>query len=110
MFKNINFSILQFGKDPISTLEKKFEKIKKDLPKSGIIGYAWEYKPINNASNQPSPRDYYLTQYFLSPLIIVDSENLPMLIGKFKKNPDQKKNSRFYIKNLGDNIYLFVKK
>ena len=58
--------------------ELRYDELKHMLPPQGVLGYL---------SDQPDPglmtRDMMLTQYVLSPRIIVRGKNHPVIIGDF---------------------------
>jgi hypothetical protein len=66
------------GNDEIILFEKRFEQLKMILPKEAVCGY------ISDKEGLEAIRSYYLTQYTLSPAIIVDNTNYRFIIGDFR--------------------------
>ena len=54
-----------FGKDELSLYDRRFDGVKRVLPRHGIVGYIG-----NSHGDYAGIKDYYLTQYTLSPLIV----------------------------------------
>lgn len=54
------------GQDGITLLQQRFEPVKKQLPRSGMIRYIPDGKSADN-------QYFFLTQYILAPLIVIQS-------------------------------------
>ena len=91
----------------ISDYEKRFQTVRKLLPKRGIVGY------ISNdpADESPSPGRLYMARYSLSPVILVRSLDYPLVIGNFlKPYPDlaiYRKQGLIPLRDAGNGVVLF---
>ena len=89
---------------------KRFEKLKDKLPGEGILGYFTN----RGYSADDDARFFYLTQYALSPLIIVRSTEPQTIIAdvrdSFNSDKFSKKHNCYLLKNFGDGILLFRKR
>ncbi|MFY9557489.1 MAG: hypothetical protein WAV20_03235 [Blastocatellia bacterium] len=59
------------GKDEITLYERRFDRVKKVLPRNGAIGYTGD--PVTNAdgsTNGAAMRNWYLAQYALAPVVL----------------------------------------
>ena len=89
---------------------RRFEKLKDKLPGQGILGYFTnrEYSTGDDA------RFFYLTQYALSPLIIVRSTKPQIIIADVSDSFNSIEFSNKYnchlLRNFGDGILLFQKR
>jgi hypothetical protein len=98
--------------DPISEYEKRFTRLRQVLPRNGAVGFL---------SDDPAPflkGDYvrdgtlYLTQYALSPVVVYDTAQVPLVVGNFHSSsapsPELWKNLRLRpIANYGNGVVLF---
>ena len=57
----------------ISSYIKRFDEVKEHLGDCPVVGYV--YRGNFNV------RNYYLTQYALAPLVVVNNPDLPLVIG-----------------------------
>ena len=89
---------------------RQLEKLKDILPEKGIVGYFTnrEYNTVDDTMS------YYLTQYALSPLIIVRSTKPQIIVADVNETFNIKAfNSRYncrLLKNFGDGILVFHKR
>ena len=106
------------NQDRVTAWEERFNEIKKNLPSEGIIGYATYFSPElklttkfdETAIDVQTMREYYMTQYTLTPHIIDTSlkhdfvitasrEGVPMVI--------QNRAEWLLIKDYGDGLVLY---
>ncbi len=72
------------GKDPATDWERRVERIRDDLPQRGVVGYLSEPNfpsapyALNNVHEERA-----LTQYFLTPLILVEGDHFEWIVGNF---------------------------
>jgi len=89
---------------------KRFEKIKGKLPKQGILGYFTN----KEYSTDDDDRFFFLTQYALSPLIIVRGTKPSIIIADVSHSFNSIEFSIKYncclLRNFGDGILLFQKR
>ncbi len=65
-----------FGTDEITLNERRFVALKRELPQHGVVGYTGDRN-----REMGGIRDYYLTQYTLSPLVVDYSTSHHLVIG-----------------------------
>ncbi len=67
--------------DDITAYEKRFKNIKTLLPPQGVVGY------ITDLTDQSAQwyKEYFLTQYVLSPVIVTNETSRHLVIGNFHK-------------------------
>jgi hypothetical protein len=109
--KTIDFDLISFGKDSITLYDKRFCEIRKELPGCGTLGYITD---INPESYSSYVGEYYLTQYALSPLVVDNAIEYPVVIGNFHSDVPDPKNlfSRglSLVKNYSQGVLLLNNK
>jgi hypothetical protein len=94
--------------DEVSLYENRFAGFKNILQPYTIVGY------ITDQQSDKVIEEYYLTQYVLSPIIIVRGTAFPFVIGNFHKPVNisriSQDNHLTLIKELGDGVMLFKSK
>ena len=113
-FRDIRKELIHFNnrniENKVTHHVRRFEKIKDKLPGQGILGYFTnrEYSIDDDAMF------FYLTQYALSPLIIVRSTKSKLIIAdvsdSFNSIEFSIKYNCYLLKNFGDGILLFRKR
>ncbi len=101
--------------DPVLDWEKRFVPLKARLPfKRGVIGYiSASSVPGASYDSNNDQGEYVLTQYVMSPIIIITGTNQEWNIGNLK--PDvyklwsQSNHGQFEVFPFKGNIYLFHK-
>ena len=66
------------GADTQSLYDKRFDDLRKMLPKHGVVGYFGD-----SQTDQPGVAHYYLTQYALAPLVVDNSIDHHFVVGNF---------------------------
>ena len=93
--------------DPVSRDEQRFVALKEDLPEWGKVGYL----DSPNLDEGEAKEQYYVVQYILSPLIVVDSIEYEFVIGNFPENMDNTMpasvNELILVKEYGDGVFLW---
>jgi hypothetical protein len=79
----VNFDPRAVGTNKITQYLKRFDSLKKVLPDRGVIGYICDASVPSDSGKVQDIRRYYLTQYALSPLIILDTPHCKQVIGNF---------------------------
>ncbi len=69
------------GKDEITLYERRFEGLKKILPEHGVVGYLTE----EGAEEVRANTEYFFTQYALSPVIVVKTQEPRLVVGNFSR-------------------------
>lgn len=69
------------GRDEITLYERRFEGLKKILPEHGIVGYITE----EGAEEVRANTEYFFTQYALSPVIVVNTQEPRLVVGNFSR-------------------------
>ncbi len=110
-----NWQTLRPNNDPVTQWQARLERIKQDLPASGVVGYISE----QDMENMPfdavdSDEEFVITQYSLAPLVL-DRGNAQhaYVIGNFNITPDEEAllEPYFGVKMIGSygmGIYLFA--
>ncbi len=101
--------------DPVADFEKRFEPLKQRLPfKRGVVGYISD-SSIPGVSYDPNndQGEYVLTQYAMSPIIIIKGTGQEWDIGNLSlqayKVWSQANHGQFEVTQFKGNIYLFHK-
>lgn len=81
-FKQTALDRKLIGKDEVALYERRFDEVRKSLPSHGVVGYI-SSKQVPDIRFDPAARDYYLTQYALSPLLVVYSDEPRWVVGNF---------------------------
>lgn len=66
----VTFDFSFIGNDEISLYEKRFQSLRKALPASGVVSYVDD----SPKGSRQEFKAYYLTQYALSPLLLLHPE------------------------------------
>ena len=105
-----DFAPKTIGRDEITLYEKRFEGLKKMLPPHGVVGYL-SNKRVEDIRFDATAAEYYLTQYALTPLVVVYSPNYPLVVGNFRQAviDPQIYTSRDLVplKDFGNGVMLF---
>jgi hypothetical protein len=104
------------GFDQITITEKRFSGLRSELPKSGVIGYltgTGEF-PANVIVDPSSTKSYFMAQYVLSPLVLINRAKPRFVIGDFKRKMNLADVRARYqlrvVKDLRSGVILFEKK
>ncbi len=104
--KEIRFYRKTTGVDGVTEYDKRFGRLKGMLPSHGVVGYVTDKKFDAKA--------FYLTQYALSPLIIVNNTEPKLIVAYFSDSSRSiqfcKDNNLFLLEKLDNNVMLFSKK
>jgi hypothetical protein len=103
--------------DLISGYEKRFTGLKQVLPRNGAVGFLCDV-PAPFLKGDGGPNDFtragtlYLTQYALSPVVVYDTAQYPLVVGNFHASPSPSpellKSLRLRpIANYGNGVVLF---
>lgn len=93
------------GQDEVSLNEKRFAELRAALPQRGVVGYI---------SDEPDPNEkikkYYLAQYALAPLIVVNETDRPLVVGNFNSPDGELRASDKLVpfKRFENGVVLFV--
>ena len=108
--QTIDFDPKPLGRDEITLYERRFEGLKKILPPHGMVGYI-SNEQAEDIRFDPGAAEYYLTQYALTPLVVVYSPNYPLVVGNFRQAviDPQIYTSRDLVplKDFGNGVILF---
>jgi hypothetical protein len=63
--------------DEVSAHEKRLEPLKAVLPERGVVGY------VTDAADVEQAKRFYMTQYVLAPLIVVEGATPRLVVGDF---------------------------
>lgn len=70
------------GRDEITLYEKRFEGLKNILLPHSVVGYI-SSKRVEDIRFDVTAAEYYLTQYALAPVMVVYSQEPPLVVGNF---------------------------
>jgi len=101
--------------DPVLDFEKRFEPLKAKLPfQRGVVGYISASSvpgAVYDSNNDQG--EYVLTQYVMSPIIIVTGTDQEWNIGNLKPDAykiwSQSNHGQFEVFQFKGNLYLFHK-
>jgi uncharacterized protein YqgQ len=89
------------SREPQSLYDKRFNDVRKMLPKHGVVGYL-----SDRSGNVGS---YYLTQYALAPLVVDNSMDHHFVIGNFgdAHSPISINHDWVLLRDFGNGVILF---
>lgn len=96
--------------DEISRYEARFRLFRSALPPKGVVGYLAEPRRLDRPSDFDYWKGFYLTQYALAPLVVVDSTAPPLVIGNFRSAGPElaaADPTLVLVKDFGDGALLF---
>ncbi len=73
------------GKDEISSFMRRFDGIKETLPERAVVGYFSDEAPKDTPEYG---KGFFLTQYSLVPVIVIDSTDRDLVIGNLKNSSE----------------------
>jgi hypothetical protein len=73
------------GSDAISRAEQRFTGIRQALPEYGRVGYATDLPPDQVLTDGDASGQYYLAEYSLAPLQVVNSRDEKIVVGDFRE-------------------------
>ena len=94
------------GPDQIAVFQARFASIRKALPAHGVVGYA------TDATSDQTTRsaEYYLTQYALSPVVVVEDSTQPLVVANFHTssvNPEVLRARHLVpVQDFGNGVFL----
>jgi hypothetical protein len=102
------------GTDEISRYERRFDRLRQALPRSGVLGYIGHPDPTAPATpGVPSPallhfRRYLLAQYALAPLLVVEDTSAEFVVGNFDPGTERPPPAGFrQVGEFGDGLVLY---
>lgn len=96
--------------DEISRYEARFRLLRSALPPKGVVGYLAEPRRLDRPSDFDYRKGFYLTQYALAPLVVVNSTAPPLVIGNFRSAGPEltaADPTLVLVKDFGDGALLF---
>jgi hypothetical protein len=91
-----------FGRDYVSPADERFAQLKNDLPARGVVGYISDETDVNERTKK-----YYLAQYALAPLIVVNNTDQTLVIGDFNKEESAVTGNLVLLKRFENGVVLF---
>jgi len=73
--------------DPISGYEKRFTGVRQVLPQKGAVGFLCDVPAPFLKGDDGRAGTLYLTQYVLSPVVVYDNAQYPLVVGNFHSSP-----------------------
>jgi hypothetical protein len=98
------------GINEITVYEKRFAMLMELLPKQGVVGY------ISNKFDDPAEdaKAFQLTQYAMTPIIVVRGKNRPLIVGNFNNTDIEieiyEKDGLILAEDFGNGVLLFERK
>jgi hypothetical protein len=89
--------------------EERVQAVRRDLPSHGAIGYVGDEVPPN-AGTKRYFHEFFHIQYAVAPLILVDSQQYPLVLGDFHQPVDSARIARLkltLVKDYGNGVMLF---
>ena len=112
-FQNLRAAIAvgNLNNDPVTEWEVRFQPVKKLLPfKRGAIGFMLNSDVLGTVSDANEQGEYTLTQYTMSPIILVRGQDEEWTLAEFNTSVyqtwSQTNNGQFRVIPLKDYIYL----
>ena len=103
--------------DPVTIHETRIAQLLPFMPASGAVGYVTTvendriFAAEKSFTNVEFLAQYVLTQYTLAPRIVLNSPDLPLVIGNFIDGPPApeflEKNGLVPLKDFGDGLVLY---
>lgn len=72
------------GGDEVGEHETRFRALRRHLPPRGVVGYMSDGKrEPQGAEGARYVRQYFMTQYVLSPILVADTTDADLVVGNF---------------------------
>lgn len=101
---SVQFDLSFVGNDDITQYERRFDEVRKMLPRHGAVGYTGD--ALNNADGSPNAvalRNWYLAQYTVAPVVLstLPGHRLFLINRNTDVNSDPSPKGGFTIQELG---------
>ena len=115
LWRELNLYSTFGGREDVTLYEERLQELKQILPPTGIVGYMTNRKPQPDFLELAlSRKRFSLTQYVLSPVIVADTVERPLVVGDFHGTmPDAEALAGMnlvLVKDFGSGVMLFRKK
>jgi hypothetical protein len=90
--------------------EERVEAIRRDLPSHGMVGYVADDLGPTSDDKRLHAHEFFHIQYALAPLILVDSQHYPLVVGDFHAPIDPKRITELKlvrVRDYGNGVVLF---
>ncbi len=98
------------GKDPISLYDQRFKALRPLIESTEVVGYFTGLTPEQVKADSQALAAYYLTQYALAPVIVVNEEKRALLVGNFGSalaaDSLRQRHNLEVLENLGNGLFL----
>jgi hypothetical protein len=97
-----------FEASDIPVSEERVNAVRPDLPSHGAIGYIGDEMSPNTGTN-PYYHEFFHIQYAVAPVILVDSQRYPLVLGDFHRPVDSERLAKLkltLIKDYGNGVML----
>lgn len=103
------------GVDEITAYEARYQELKHTLPPEIVVGYLSDPVPpdLPRSEGRTHFKRFVLTQYALSPVIVVRSTEPDLVVGNFESHAHADTAAAFQltlVHDFGDGVMLFRKK
>jgi len=98
-----------FEASDIRVSEERARTLRPDLPAHGAIGYLGD-ELQSNTNAIPYYHEFFHIQYAVAPVILVDSQQYPLVLGDFHRPVDPERIAKLnltLIKDYGNGVMLF---
>ena len=105
------FDSKSIGSDEITLYEKRFKGLKEMLSSHNVVGYITNKCLKDLTADAEATMGYYLTQYTLSPVIVVNDPERQLVVGNFHNTATipkiSTKRNLILLKDFGNGVMLF---
>jgi hypothetical protein len=98
------------AQDEISRYEARFRRLRSALPPKGVVGYLAEPRRLDRPADSKYSKGFYLTEYALVPVVVVNSTEPVLVIGNFRSVGSEREvtdPTLILLRDFGDGILLF---
>ncbi len=105
------YDLKDLGNDQVTLYEKRFDGVKRYLGSVNIVGFITDIDDKRPPTDIEFARRYFLTQYALSPIIVLKDYNHDIIIANFhnydSELPDSIKEEFTLLKDFGKGLKIF---
>lgn len=111
----VSATVKSTGVDEITTYEARYQELRHTLPPNIVVGYLSDPVPPDLSRSEGTTRfkRFVLTQYALSPVIVVRSTETDFVVGNFESPAHADSAAAYHltlVRDFGAGVMLFRKK
>ncbi|SRR6266699_5040631 len=98
-----------FEASDVHISEERVQTLRPDLPSHGAIGYVGD-EVLPNTDTNPYYHEFFHIQYAVAPVILVDSQQYPLVLGDFHQPVNFERMAKLklaLVKDYGNGVMLF---